>query len=215
MGAKQEATKKRRLEKLIEHSRNGERVPAFVSPARRRAPGAVLWLDRLRSLLARRRPLSAADHAAAEGKHLERCQHQALPGAGPAGPDPPERKSGVREKGRSAVKDLLVRKPFAGPRSGERGCVSQAQGSVAIFRDTGPVVSNDCFLLGDGREAGGNQAAAPGKAHRALAERRARAGLCEPCSTSRSFTRALTRLPILATGSGSSSGNLRVDFAAR
>jgi len=38
MSAKQEATKKRRLEKLIEHSRNGERVPAFVSPARRRAP---------------------------------------------------------------------------------------------------------------------------------------------------------------------------------
>jgi len=38
MGAKQEATKQRRLEKLIEHSRNGERVPAFVSPARRRAP---------------------------------------------------------------------------------------------------------------------------------------------------------------------------------
>jgi len=37
MSAKQEATKKRRLEKLIEHSRNGERVPAFVSPARRRA----------------------------------------------------------------------------------------------------------------------------------------------------------------------------------
>ena len=38
MGAKQEATRKRRLERLIEHSRNGERVPAFVSPARRRAP---------------------------------------------------------------------------------------------------------------------------------------------------------------------------------
>ena len=38
MSAKREETKTRRLEKLIEHSRNGERVPAFVSPARRRAP---------------------------------------------------------------------------------------------------------------------------------------------------------------------------------
>jgi len=38
MSAKREETKARRLEKLIEHSRNGERVPAFVSPARRRAP---------------------------------------------------------------------------------------------------------------------------------------------------------------------------------
>ena len=37
MSAKREETKARRLEKLIEHSRNGERVPAFVSPARRRA----------------------------------------------------------------------------------------------------------------------------------------------------------------------------------
>jgi uncharacterized protein YdeI (YjbR/CyaY-like superfamily) len=38
MSAKREETKERRLEKLIEHSRTGERVPAFVSPARRRAP---------------------------------------------------------------------------------------------------------------------------------------------------------------------------------
>jgi uncharacterized protein YdeI (YjbR/CyaY-like superfamily) len=36
MSAKQEETRKRRLQKLIEHSRNGERLPALVSPSRRR-----------------------------------------------------------------------------------------------------------------------------------------------------------------------------------
>jgi len=38
MSAKQEETRKRRLARIIEHSRDGERVPQFVSPARRRAP---------------------------------------------------------------------------------------------------------------------------------------------------------------------------------
>ena len=38
MSAKQEETRKRRLARLIEHSQDGERVPPFVSPARRRAP---------------------------------------------------------------------------------------------------------------------------------------------------------------------------------
>jgi uncharacterized protein YdeI (YjbR/CyaY-like superfamily) len=38
MSAKQNDTRKRRLARLIEHSQKGERVPAFVSPARRRAP---------------------------------------------------------------------------------------------------------------------------------------------------------------------------------
>jgi len=38
MSAKQEETRKRRLARLIEHSQNGERVPAFVSSSRRRAP---------------------------------------------------------------------------------------------------------------------------------------------------------------------------------
>jgi uncharacterized protein YdeI (YjbR/CyaY-like superfamily) len=38
MSAKQDETRKRRLVRLIEHSQSGERVPAFVSPARRRAP---------------------------------------------------------------------------------------------------------------------------------------------------------------------------------
>jgi uncharacterized protein YdeI (YjbR/CyaY-like superfamily) len=36
VSAKQEETRKRRLQKLIEHSRNGERLPALVSPSRRR-----------------------------------------------------------------------------------------------------------------------------------------------------------------------------------
>jgi uncharacterized protein YdeI (YjbR/CyaY-like superfamily) len=36
MSAKQEATRKRRLARLIEHSQNGERLPALVSPSRRR-----------------------------------------------------------------------------------------------------------------------------------------------------------------------------------
>ena len=36
MSAKQEDTRKRRLQRLIEHSQNGERLPAFVSPSRRR-----------------------------------------------------------------------------------------------------------------------------------------------------------------------------------
>ena len=35
--AKQEATQKRRLETVIRHSENGERLPQFVSPSRRRA----------------------------------------------------------------------------------------------------------------------------------------------------------------------------------
>ena len=34
--AKQYETRKRRLEKLIEHSKKGERIPQFVSPSRRR-----------------------------------------------------------------------------------------------------------------------------------------------------------------------------------
>ena len=38
MSAKQEETRKRRLARLIEHSQNGERLPAFVSSSRRRAP---------------------------------------------------------------------------------------------------------------------------------------------------------------------------------
>ena len=38
MSANRDETKKRRLARLIEHSRNGERAPQFVSPARRRAP---------------------------------------------------------------------------------------------------------------------------------------------------------------------------------
>ena len=38
MSAKQEETRTRRLEKLIESSRNGERLAPFVSPSRRRAP---------------------------------------------------------------------------------------------------------------------------------------------------------------------------------
>jgi len=38
MSAKQEETRKRRLARIIEHSQDGERVPQFVSPARRRAP---------------------------------------------------------------------------------------------------------------------------------------------------------------------------------
>jgi len=38
MSAKQEETRSRRLAKLIEHSQNGERLPALVSPSRRRAP---------------------------------------------------------------------------------------------------------------------------------------------------------------------------------
>jgi predicted RNA-binding protein with PUA-like domain len=42
MSAKQDETRKRRLARLIEHSQNGERVPAFVSPARRRAPARGL-----------------------------------------------------------------------------------------------------------------------------------------------------------------------------
>ena len=37
MSAKQEETRARRLEKLIEHSKKGERVPPLVSPSRRRA----------------------------------------------------------------------------------------------------------------------------------------------------------------------------------
>jgi uncharacterized protein YdeI (YjbR/CyaY-like superfamily) len=36
MSAKQDATRKRRLERLIAHSQNGERVPPFASPSRRR-----------------------------------------------------------------------------------------------------------------------------------------------------------------------------------
>ena len=36
MNARQEETRKRRLQRLIEHSQNGERVPSFVSPSRRR-----------------------------------------------------------------------------------------------------------------------------------------------------------------------------------
>ena len=36
VSAKQEETRKRRLQKLIEHSRNDERLPALVSPSRRR-----------------------------------------------------------------------------------------------------------------------------------------------------------------------------------
>ncbi len=35
--AKQDETKKRRLELLIEHSKKGERLPQFVSPSRRKA----------------------------------------------------------------------------------------------------------------------------------------------------------------------------------
>lgn len=35
MSAKQEATRDRRLAKLIEHSKNGERLPALTSPSRR------------------------------------------------------------------------------------------------------------------------------------------------------------------------------------
>jgi len=38
MSAKQEETRDRRLARLIEHSQHGERVPQFVSPARRRSP---------------------------------------------------------------------------------------------------------------------------------------------------------------------------------
>jgi uncharacterized protein YdeI (YjbR/CyaY-like superfamily) len=38
MSAKLDATSKRRLELLVEHSRKGERLPQFVSPSRRRAP---------------------------------------------------------------------------------------------------------------------------------------------------------------------------------
>ena len=38
MSAKREETRKRRLEKLIESSRNGERLAPFVSPSRRRVP---------------------------------------------------------------------------------------------------------------------------------------------------------------------------------
>jgi uncharacterized protein YdeI (YjbR/CyaY-like superfamily) len=36
MSAKQAETRKRRLEKLIEHSERGERLPQFVTPSRRR-----------------------------------------------------------------------------------------------------------------------------------------------------------------------------------
>ena len=36
VSAKQEETRIRRLQKLIEHSQNGERLPALVSPSRRR-----------------------------------------------------------------------------------------------------------------------------------------------------------------------------------
>jgi uncharacterized protein YdeI (YjbR/CyaY-like superfamily) len=38
MSAKRDATRKRRIEQLVEHSRKGERLPQFVSPSRRRAP---------------------------------------------------------------------------------------------------------------------------------------------------------------------------------
>jgi uncharacterized protein YdeI (YjbR/CyaY-like superfamily) len=38
MSARQEETRKRRLARLIEHSQNGERLPQFVSPSRRRRP---------------------------------------------------------------------------------------------------------------------------------------------------------------------------------
>jgi uncharacterized protein YdeI (YjbR/CyaY-like superfamily) len=38
MSAKRDETRTRRLEKLIESSRNGERLAPFVSPSRRRAP---------------------------------------------------------------------------------------------------------------------------------------------------------------------------------
>ncbi len=38
VSARQEQTKKRRLQEVIEHSRKGERLPQFVSPSRRRAP---------------------------------------------------------------------------------------------------------------------------------------------------------------------------------
>ncbi len=38
MSAVQEATRERRLAKLIEHSKKGERLPALVSPGRRRVP---------------------------------------------------------------------------------------------------------------------------------------------------------------------------------
>jgi uncharacterized protein YdeI (YjbR/CyaY-like superfamily) len=38
MSARHDATSKRRLELLVEHSRKGERLPQFVSPSRRRAP---------------------------------------------------------------------------------------------------------------------------------------------------------------------------------
>ena len=38
MSPKRDATSKRRLEQLVEHSRKGQRLPQFVSPSRRRAP---------------------------------------------------------------------------------------------------------------------------------------------------------------------------------
>ena len=41
MSAKQEETRARRLEKLVEHSARGERVPPLISPSRRRAPSRV------------------------------------------------------------------------------------------------------------------------------------------------------------------------------
>lgn len=41
MSAKRDETRTRRLATLIEHSRNGERLPALVSPSRRPAPSRV------------------------------------------------------------------------------------------------------------------------------------------------------------------------------
>ena len=52
------------------------------------------WIDSVRYSLGDDR-VGTADHAAAQGKHLERHQHQAVPRPGQAGPRPPERTGGV------------------------------------------------------------------------------------------------------------------------
>src|SRR5690348_9023608 len=190
--------------------------PTFCHMAGGRRPGAVLRLDRQRALPAKRRHVSAAHNAATQRQRVERGEHQALPGPRDAGPGPPQRSSRVRQAGRGAVANLLVREPSTRIRCRVRGGVQKGEERVGLLRGAGPFLLPDGVLLGHEREARRDADAPAREADRVLAGRREAGAVCFAfAATSFSLTRALTRALSFDMGSGLSSGNLSVDRSVR